>query len=115
MEFDTSGILSTATNIRPIGPPRQCTPRRGLTPRIGTVALLALALAGCGTVRSAEEAVGLAGPSASDAQLASRYLGSIAADDTEAVDLARRVLLGGGTAADAATEIALALMAAACV
>ncbi|MEA2754175.1 MAG: gamma-glutamyltranspeptidase / glutathione hydrolase [Aliidongia sp.] len=71
--------------------------------------MLALALAGCGTVRSAEEAVGLAGPSASDAQLASRYLGSIAADDTEAVDLARRVLLGGGTAADAATEIALAL------
>ncbi|MGB8840781.1 MAG: hypothetical protein WCC64_06895, partial [Aliidongia sp.] len=93
MEFDTSGILSTGTNIRPIGPPRQCTRRRGLTPRFGATALLALMLAGCGTVRSAEEVVGLAGPSAGEGQIASRYLGSIAADDTEAVDLARRVLL----------------------
>jgi gamma-glutamyltranspeptidase / glutathione hydrolase len=109
MEFDTSGILSTGSNIRPIGPPRQCTRRRGLTPRFGATALLALALAGCGTVRSAEEAVGLTTPTAGEGQIASRYLGSIAADDIEAVDLARRILLGGGTAADAASEIALAL------
>jgi len=61
-------------------------------------------------MQSAEEVVGLRGPSkAEQTAIESRYLGSIAADDTVAVDLARRVLLGGGTAADAAAEIALTL------
>ncbi len=72
-------------------------------------AVLGLSLAGCGTFHSAEEAVGLGGGSAPSGTIASRYLGSVAADDTQAVDLARRVLLGGGNAADAATTIALTL------
>jgi len=62
------------------------------------------------TVRVAEEVLGFdVPPDGGGEAIQSRYLGSIAADDTEAVDLARRVLLGGGTAADAAAEIALAL------
>jgi gamma-glutamyltranspeptidase / glutathione hydrolase len=110
MEFNTSGILSTAANIRPIDHPRQCAQRRSLIRPGAALALVGLALAGCGTVRSAEEAVGLNGPSKADqTAIESRYVGSIAADDTVVVDLARRVLLGGGSAADAAAEIALTL------
>lgn len=79
------------------------------------LAMLGLTLAGCGVFDSAEEAVGLGGSSNSATKLGpagslgSVYLGTVAADDTQAVDLARRVLLGGGSAADAATTVALAL------
>ena len=77
--------------------------------------MFGLTLAGCCVVDSAGEAIGLGGSGSSGTKtgpvgsLGSIYLGTVAADDTQAVDLARRVLLGGGSAADAATTVALAL------
>jgi gamma-glutamyltranspeptidase/glutathione hydrolase len=118
MEFDTSGILSTASNIRPIGPRRQCAERGRPLLRAALPALLGLALAACSTTDDALDSaghvalvvLGFDDPAQPRGQaLESRYLGSVAADDKEVVDLARRVLLGGGSAADAAAEIALAL------
>ena len=66
-------------------------------------------LAGCDTVKDAEHAVGLGGSGSSEPTMETRYLGEITADDPAAVDLGRRVLLGGGNAADTAASIALTL------
>lgn len=120
--MSTSEFLSKRATIQPSGRRRQCAERR--SPRIaGKVAAAACALllpllAGCGpgqgdAVTQAEQAfdkiLGTPDSPTIVGGVSSRYLGSIAADDATAVGLARRVLIQGGTAADAATELALAL------
>jgi gamma-glutamyltranspeptidase/glutathione hydrolase len=122
MEFNTSGILSTPANIRPNARPRQCARRRrGAVPTLLATALLAVPLAGCDSDPEVGHRLNQAGDlvktvlgfetgdAAQANVLDTRYLGSIAADDTQVVDLGRRTLLGGGSAADAASVMALAL------
>ena len=81
---------------------------------IASLALLGLALAGCDSIRDARDdvgsAIGLDGPSDSGPDtVQSHYLGTLVADDPQAVDLGRRALGAGGRAADAAVVMALTL------
>jgi gamma-glutamyltranspeptidase/glutathione hydrolase len=74
-----------------------------------SLAILSMTLSGCGTLHSVGESVGLGSDDKASNAVESRYLGSIVADDPQAVDLARRVLGSGGTAADAAAVLAMTL------
>jgi gamma-glutamyltranspeptidase/glutathione hydrolase len=123
MEFNTSGILSTPANIRPFARPRQCAERRSFVRLRLALALatVGVALAACDSQPEVAQTLNTAGnvvktvlgfqtdDAGQGGGIDTLYLGSVAADDTQAVDLGRRVLLSGGNAADAATVMAFAM------
>ncbi|GGF31773.1 gamma-glutamyltranspeptidase [Aliidongia dinghuensis] len=107
MAFSKSGILSTSANIEPIAVRRQSAGRtRRHVARATVSGLVALSLTGSLTGCSwfsADAPAEIAKP------ISTRYLGSVVADEPEAVGLGDQMLRLNGNAADAAAAVALML------
>src|SRR5690349_7768473 len=82
----------------------RCGPARG-----AVIFAVASLLAGCDTISSAGESVFGASTGPGTPGYVSGFLGGVAADEPEAALVGREVLSAGGTAADAAAAIGLAM------
>lgn len=97
--IERSVLWGTAI-VRPLASRRQCA-------RTSLAIALAAVVGGC-TVDDLTSGV-LGMDSTPTVNVATRYFGAVAGDDPQAVDVGRRVLLSGGTAADAAAAMGLTL------
>jgi gamma-glutamyltranspeptidase/glutathione hydrolase len=132
MEFTTGGILVQSRIVRLLPVRRQCVATKGRGRAVLPLLLAAASLAGCQTLEegphgwladvmgtpAATPATSAAAPEAAQPEtpttidtrrVQTSYLGSLAADDPQAVDIGRQVLQSRGTAADAAAAMGLAL------
>jgi gamma-glutamyltranspeptidase/glutathione hydrolase len=123
MEFSTGGILDQSRIVRRSDARRQCAATTRHAIALAALLLAASGLGGCSTVEdvlgfgSSESGTAAApatpepaAPMETDSiAVHTHYLGSLAADDPQAVDIGRQILQSRGTAADAAAAMGLAL------